>query len=64
MVLGSRLGAASVGILYYIRSCWGSYFTSGGGPSYILQPTFGYLIGFIVGAYGRTHCRDNGYIIV
>ena len=26
-------------------------FTSGGGPSYILQPTFGYLIGFMVGAY-------------
>ena len=26
-------------------------FTSGGGPGYILQPTFGYLIGFMVGAY-------------
>ena len=26
-------------------------FTSGGGPGYVLQPTFGYLIGFMVGAY-------------
>ena len=25
--------------------------TSGGGPGYVLQPTFGYLIGFMVGAY-------------
>ena len=41
MVLGSRLlGLVGVPI-----------FTSGGGPSYILQPTFGYLIGFMVGAY-------------
>jgi biotin transport system substrate-specific component len=26
-------------------------FTQGGGPSYILIPTFGYIIGFCVGAY-------------
>ncbi len=26
-------------------------FTQGGGPSYVFQPTFGYLIGFIFGAY-------------
>ena len=26
-------------------------FTEGGGPSYIFQPTFGYLIGFIAGAW-------------
>ncbi|WP_027340639.1 biotin transporter BioY [Halonatronum saccharophilum] len=26
-------------------------FTQGGGPSYVLQPTFGYLVGFAVGAY-------------
>ena len=47
IVLGSRLGAASVGIYIVL----GPIFTSGGGPSYILQPTFGYLIGFMVGAY-------------
>ena len=26
-------------------------FTKGGGPSYVLQPTFGYLLGFIACAY-------------
>lgn len=26
-------------------------FTGGGGPSYVLTPTFGYIIGFIAGAY-------------
>lgn len=26
-------------------------FASGGGPDYVLKPTFGYLIGFIVAAY-------------
>ena len=43
MVLGSRLGAASVGI-YIILGLVGV-------PIFILQPTFGYLIGFMVGAY-------------
>ena len=26
-------------------------FAGGGGPAYVLQPTFGYLIGFAVGTY-------------
>ena len=26
-------------------------FASGGGPSYVLQPTFGYLLGFVVQAW-------------
>ena len=26
-------------------------FTAGGGPGYVLQPTFGYIIGFAGGAY-------------
>lgn len=26
-------------------------FVSGGGPSYVLSPTFGYLVGFILGAW-------------
>ncbi len=33
------------------QALWVPIFTSGGGPGYILQPTFGYLIGFMVGAY-------------
>ena len=50
IVLGSRLGAASVGIYIVLGLIGVPIFTSGG-PGYILQPTFGYLIGFMVGAY-------------
>ena len=50
IVLGSRLGAASVGI-YIVLGLIGVPIFTCGGPGYILQPTFGYLIGFMVGAY-------------
>ena len=43
IVLGSRLGAASVGIYIVLGLVGVPIFTSGGGP--------GYLIGFMVGAY-------------
>ena len=45
------IGAASVGIYIVLGLIGVPIFTSGGGPGYILQPTFGYLIGFMVGAY-------------
>ena len=48
---GSRLGAISVGIYIILGLIGVPVFTSGGGPGYVLQPTFGYLIGFMVGAY-------------
>jgi biotin transport system substrate-specific component len=49
--LGARLGAVSQ-ILYIIIGLIGiPVFTEGGGPSYVLKPTFGYLIGFIAAAW-------------
>ncbi len=51
LVLGPRLGAASV-LLYILLGLSGlPVFTMGGGPSYVFQPTFGYLAGFCAGAY-------------
>lgn len=51
LVLGKRCGAMAV-LVYVALGLMGvPVFTSGGGPSYIFQPTFGYLIGFIVGAW-------------
>ena len=51
MFLGGKRGAASVA-LYVILGLLGvPVFTGGGGLSYVLQPTFGYLLGFIVGAF-------------
>ena len=34
-------------------------FTAGGGPSYVFQPTFGYLIGFIIGAWVTGAWRER-----
>ncbi|MEE0435353.1 MAG: biotin transporter BioY [Peptococcaceae bacterium] len=51
LLLGPRLGALSV-IGYLVLGLAGlPIFTMGGGPSYVLQPTFGYLIGFALGAF-------------
>ncbi|WP_367186333.1 biotin transporter BioY [Oscillibacter sp.] len=50
-LLGARLGALSV-LSYLALGLFGlPIFAGGGGPAYILQPTFGYLIGFAVGAF-------------
>ncbi|MGG7077214.1 biotin transporter BioY [Clostridium sardiniense] len=51
IILGSKKGALAQ-ILYVGIGLIGiPVFTKGGGPQYILQPTFGYLIGFILGAF-------------
>ena len=49
-VLGGRLGALSVGIYLLIGLCGVPVFASGGGPSYLLKPTFGFLLGFVFAA--------------
>ncbi len=52
-LLGARLGALSIGI-YVIMGLVGiPVFEKPpfGGPAYVLSPTFGFLIGFIVAAY-------------
>ncbi|MDD4833950.1 MAG: biotin transporter BioY [Lutispora sp.] len=63
MLLGARLGSISM-LVYVILGLIGlPVFTKGGGIGYILSPTFGYLIGFIVAAYiiGKTveKMKDN-----
>ncbi len=51
LLLGSRRGALSQ-VLYLILGLMGlPIFAQGGGPAYILQPSFGFLIGFIAGAF-------------
>lgn len=51
LLLGGKNGAVSV-LLYIILGLIGfPIFTMGGGIGYIFQPTFGYLIGFAVGAF-------------
>lgn len=51
IMLGAKRGAGSV-LCYVALGLLGvPVFAGGGGFSYVLQPTFGYLIGFCVGAY-------------
>lgn len=57
LFLGPKLGMISV-IAYIILGLVGfPVFTEGGGPGYLLQPTFGYLLGFAVATY------VTGYIV-
>ncbi|MFQ5823353.1 MAG: biotin transporter BioY [bacterium] len=50
-VLGPKFGAMSQ-LIYLVVGLLGvPIFAHGGGPGYIFQPTFGYLIGFPVGAF-------------
>lgn len=51
LLLGARLGFISVCTYIIIGLIGVPIFTEGGGPNYIFQPTFGYLIGFAVGSY-------------
>ena len=51
IILGANLGALSV-LIYVLAGLIGlPVFTTGGGPSYIFYPTFGFLVGFILGTY-------------
>ncbi len=51
LLLGSRLGALSVGLYMILGLAGLPVFTQGGGLWYLLQPTFGYILGFILGSY-------------
>lgn len=51
ILLGSKLGALSQ-IVYVLLGLAGApIFTQGGGILYIFKPSFGFLLGFIAGAY-------------
>ncbi|WP_051586319.1 biotin transporter BioY [Selenomonas sp. AE3005] len=51
LVLGARLGAITVSAYVLLGLLGVPVFASGGGPAYILQPTFGYLLAFILQAW-------------
>ena len=51
ILLGVKYGTLSL-LLYLVLGLAGvPLFTKGGGIGYVLQPTFGYLIGFTIGAF-------------
>lgn len=51
LVLGGKLGFVSVCVYILMGLIGLPVFAEGGGVAYILNPTFGYIIGFAVAAY-------------
>jgi len=51
MLLGKKLGLLSQVVYLMVGLIGAPVFANGGGPAYVLQPTFGYLVGFAAGAY-------------
>lgn len=51
LILGSKAGALSAALYMGIGLAGLPIFAQGGGIGYIFKPSFGYIIGFIVGAF-------------
>jgi len=51
LLLGKKYGAAAVAAYIIAGLAGAPVFTGGGGPGYVLRPTFGYIAGFLLGAY-------------
>ena len=59
LLLGKKWGAVSV-LLYLLLGLFGlPIFSSGGGFAYVLQPSFGFLIGFAVGGFVAAWFREK-----
>lgn len=51
LILGAKRGAMAVGC-YVLLGLFGlPIFAAGGGIGYVLRPSFGYLLGFVIAAY-------------
>ena len=51
LLLGPKYSAVSVGLYLFLGLAGLPVFTKGGGPGYVFQPTFGYLLGFLAAAW-------------
>ena len=59
MLLGAKRGGLSTLVYVLIGLVGLPIFTEGGGPQYILKPTFGYLLAFIITAYLVGYFREK-----
>lgn len=59
LILGDKLGASAVGAYVGGGLLGLPLFVGGGGLGYVMQPTFGYLLGFIAGAWLAGHIADG-----
>ena len=51
LLLGAKRGAAAAGVYMAAGLIGVPVFTQGGGPWYVMNPTFGYIAGFAAGAW-------------
>lgn len=51
LILGGKRGAVSSGLYMILGLAGLPVFTEGGGFSYILKPSFGYIAGFVAGSF-------------
>lgn len=51
LLLGPRRACLSVGVYLVLGLIGVPIFAAGGGPGYLLRPTFGFLLGFVAAAY-------------
>lgn len=51
VLLGKKRGLISVLLYIFIGLAGIPVFTQGGGPAYVLQPTFGYILGMALGTW-------------
>lgn len=62
LLLGPKLGTISV-LLYAVLGLIGvPVFAEGGGIWYLLKPSFGYIIGFVLGTYATGKVLENAKI--
>lgn len=59
ILLGKKYGTVSVALYVAIGLVGIPVFTGGGGPAYVFNPTFGYLIGMCAGAYVAGFVRER-----
>lgn len=60
ILLGSKMGAVSVGCYVLLGLIGIPIFAAGGGIGYVVRPSFGYLLGFIVAAYVAGRISERG----
>lgn len=60
LFLGARLGALSQLVYIGMGLVGLPVFTSGGGPSYVLNPAFGFLVGFALCSYVVGKIAESG----
>ena len=61
ILFGKKIGSASQ-VTYLLAGLAGiPWFSRGGGFAYLLSPTFGYIVGFVVAAYIVGYLAENGW---